>query len=259
MNTSSPVHARFRFHARLAGLLRRPAVAGEIDCPFVGNPAIKDTIEAAGVPHTEVDLIFVDGRSVNFTYRLQSGDRVDVYPPGARLSEGVSGQTLHYLSPALPVPVRFVLDVHLGKLARRLRLLGFDALYRNDYDDAQIVRLGGDETRIILTRDRGLLKHSVVRHGYLLRSQQSDAQVHEVLQRYGLYTRVTPLRRCPACNGPLLPVEKQEILHRLEPKTARYYDQFVRCDGCTRLYWRGSHYDRITAWIALLMQQGEKG
>jgi hypothetical protein len=248
--------ARFRFHGQLTALLRRPASAGELECPFVESPAIKDTIEAAGVPHTEVDLIFANGRSVDFSYRLQPHDRIDIYPPEANLPEGLAAVPPIRLSLQFSEPVRFVLDVHLGKLARRLRLLGFDCLYRNDYDDTQIITLGCDDTRIILTRDRGLLKHRVVWHGYLLRTQQPDEQVCEVLRRYSLFGQIMPLRRCPVCNGRLEAVAKQDIAHRLEPKTVRFYEQFVRCDGCDKLYWQGSHYPKITEWTRGVESKG---
>jgi uncharacterized protein with PIN domain len=153
------------------------------------------------------------------------------------------------LNPQPPEPASFVLDVHLGKLARRLRLLGFDACYRNDFDDATIIAVAARDGRIILTRDRGILKHRRVSHGYLVRSACVERQLHEVMRRYDLYGRIRLWVRCMVCNGLTVRVDKAEVLDRLKPRTRQYYDDFHRCTGCDRLYWQGSHYTRITDWF----------
>ncbi len=238
--------ARFCFHDRLAPLARRGAVC---DYVFTGRPAVKDSIEALGVPHTEVDLIIAAGRSVDFSCPLQPGVLVDVYPFGC-LPE--VAPRLHLSPPLLERPA-FILDVHLGKLARRLRMLGFDCRYRNDYLDPQIIALALAEGLIILTRDRGILKHARVRQGYLVGSSEPERQVCEVLERYRLHQQIRSLFRCPCCNDLLEPVPKQQILHRLLPKTARYYQNFQLCRGCDQLYWQGSHYAKIDRWVKGLM------
>lgn len=236
--------ANFKFWGRLQQLASS-ASEGAAVYRFSGHPGIKDSIEALGIPHTEVDLILVSGRSVSFGYRLQDRDWVEVYPFG----HPVSADSTLRLSPALPAEVAFILDVHLGKLARRLRLLGFNCRYRNDYRDSQIIQLALESGLIILTRDRGILKHACVTQGYLVGSAQVDAQVHEVLQRYSLYDRIEALRRCPKCNGLLRPVDKEKIRHRLQEKTAQYYHRFQLCPDCERIYWQGSHYAKLKGWL----------
>lgn len=242
--------AEFRFWGRLRPLLPQ-RVDGCCEYLFSGQPAIKDSIEALGIPHTEVDRIKVADESVGFCYRLQHGDRVAVYPfaylPASATDPG--------LSPPLPEKVAFILDVHLGKLARRLRMLGFDCRYRNDYSDPQIIAQSLREQLIILTRDRGILKHACVEQGYLVASQQVEEQVREVLDRYRLYCQIQAFRRCPTCNGVLAEVAKEKVLARLQPKTARYYYDFRCCRECGRIYWQGSHYTKIENWIRQLRQQ----
>lgn len=213
---------------------------------FRGKPSIKDAIEAIGVPHTEVDLILVNQKSVGFDYHLRHGDRVAVYPVFERLD----------ISPLVRLrdrPLResrFILDVHLGKLARLLRLLGFDSLYRNDYADAEIVRISHTEKRIVLTRDRGLLKNKRVTHGYWLRSTTPEIQVREVVQRFDLTSQIKPFQRCPTCNGFVQAIPKSEIADRVPPKSARYYHEFFVCQSCGKIYWKGSHYHNIRKKLA---------
>jgi uncharacterized protein with PIN domain len=230
--------AEFRFYQALNDFLPPTRRQTTLSLRFRGRPGIKDPIEALGVPHTEVELIVVAGRPVGFDYRLQPGDRVAVYPAFTRIDLG----PVPKLREPLAEP-RFVLDVNLGKLAKRLRLLGFDSLYRNDYHDAQVADIAAEERRIVLTRDRRLLHAKRIEHGYWVRAVEPARQVDEVLQRYRLHGAVRPFARCLLCNGELAPVAKQEVLDQLLPKTRLYYDEFRRCRDCARLYWAGSHVD----------------
>jgi uncharacterized protein with PIN domain len=240
----------FRFYEELGDFLPRDRRRCSFIHQFHGTPAVKDRIEALGVPHTEVDLILVNGESVNFAYQVQDGDRISVYPVFESLD----------ITPALrvrPRPLReprFVLDTHLGKLAGYLRLLGFDTLYRNDYDDATLARISSREQRILLTRDRGLLKRSVVTHGCHLWETAPERQLAEVLRRLDLYRAIAPFRRCMRCNGLLAPVPKEAVLDRLAPKTRLYYDEFRRCQACDRVYWKGSHYEHMQRFVARLLE-----
>ena len=243
--------ARFRFHAGLAELLVRRYRTDQPTYRFRDNPGIKDAIEAMGIPHTEVDVILANGRSVNFSYPLQDNDHIDVYP----VFSDVPVTRPLKLSHPLPEPVSFVLDVHLGKLARRLRLLGFDACYKNDFDDAEIMAVADRENRIILTRDVGILKHRKVIQGYLVRNDYLDCQLREVLKRYDLHGRIRLWLRCMVCNGLMEKVEKALVEPFLEPKTRRYYEDFHRCTSCGQLYWQGSHYQRINQWLNHFMQE----
>ena len=244
-----------RFYAELNDFLPpgRRQVAFAHD--FEGRPAVKDLIEALGVPHTEVDLILVDGASTDFAHPVRDGERISVYP----VFESIDITPLVRVRPAPLRETRFVLDAHLGKLAAYLRMVGFDTLYATDYDDATLARLSGDEGRILLTRDRGLLKRSAVTHGYYVRETDPERQLPEVLRRFDLFGALTPFRRCLRCNGLLAPVGKEEIAAQLPPKTRHYYDEFHSCEGCGRIYWPGSHYRRMERFIARLRQDEAAG
>ena len=238
--------AHFRFYAELNDFIPPSRRQIRFDHLFNGRPSVKDMIESLGVPHTEVELILVNGEAVDFTHIVQDDDQVSVYP----MFETFDATPVLRLRPAPMREPRFVLDQHLGKLATFLRLLGFDTLYRNDYGDADLARISGDEHRILLTRDRGLLKRSVVTHGYFVRQSEPRQQVIEVLNRFDLHRQVTPFRRCSRCNGLLRQVDKEQIIGRLPPHTQEYYDEFRICEQCGQIYWKGSHYQHLLDFIA---------
>jgi uncharacterized protein len=205
-------------------------------------------IESLGVPHTAVAAITVNCRPVDFSDLVQDGDRVDVYP--ASLPIGIATLPLR---PAIPREARFVLDTHLGQLTAYLRMVGFDTLYRNDYPDDELARISSQEQRILLTRDRGLLKRGIVVHGYYVRETDPQRQVVEILRRYNLAGAIAPLRRCIRCNGLLRAVQKAEVANRLAPKTREFFDQFSICAACDQVYWKGSHYERMRQFIESLL------
>jgi uncharacterized protein with PIN domain len=240
-----------RFFGSLNDFLPARQREQEISTQLLEHDAVKHPIETLGVPHPEVEAILVNGRPVDFACRLQDGDHVEVYPQ--ELAPGLAG-TLP-LRPPLALPPHFVADTHLGRLAAYLRMLGFDTLYRNDYDDHQLAAIAEEENRVLLTRDRGLLKHKRVVYGYCLRPVEPQEQVVAVLRRYQLAPYVQPWRRCTHCNGRLNPVAKQAVYDLLEPKTRLYYDDFQQCDTCSRVYWQGSHFDRMAAFVASILQQ----
>jgi len=243
--------ARFRFYAELNDFLPPDRRQVAFTHSFKGRVSVKDMIESLGAPHTEVDLILVNGDSVGFSYLVQDGDRLSIYP----VFEAVDITPLVRLRPKPLREPRFVLDTHLGRLASYLRMLGFDTLYRNDFPDPELARISSDEGRILLTRDRGLLKRAVVTHGYCVRETNPRAQIVEVLRRFDLFGAVTPFCRCMSCNGSLQPVSKQAIGNRLPPKTREYYDEFRVCGGCEQVYWKGSHYQRMREFIAWVLEQ----
>lgn len=152
-------------------------------------------------------------------------------------------------------PIKFILDVHLGKLARWLRMLGFDTLYRNDYADPEIVAIAVHEARTILTRDLGIMKRRAVIRGYHVQSTKPEEQLQEVLSRYDLLNQIKPFHRCIACNGLLQTVAKETVVAQLEPKTILYYDEFFQCEACYKIYWRGSHFARMETFISKLIAQ----
>jgi len=238
--------AEFRFYEELNDFLPPARRKRSFTRAFLGTPAVKDLIEACGVPHAEVDLVLVDGESVPFTHRLRGGERVSVYP----LFESLDITGLTRLRPRPLREPAFILDVHLGRLARRLRLLGFDSRYERDFADRRIVELAARERRIILTRDVGILKYREVTRGYWVRSTDPAEQVGEVVARFDLRRAARPFSRCLACNGRLQPVPKEAIRDRLPPAARRRHNDFRRCGSCDRIYWRGSHHDRLAAFVA---------
>lgn len=214
---------------------------------FKERPSIKDTIEALGVPHPEVYTIIVNDIAVDFSYILQDGDRVTVYPISSNIASNIQ------LQPPLPEIVRFVLDVHLGKLASHLRMLGFDTLYRNDYEDAELAEISAAENRIVLTRDKGVLMRSLVTYGYYVRKTNPEQQVLEVLQHFDLLNSVKPFERCMRCNGKIKFIDKVAIADRIPARIRQEIDDFHCCTNCQQIYWRGSHFQRMERAIAKLL------
>ena len=243
--------ANFRFYEELNDFLAVDRRKRTFEYRFNGSPAVKDSIEALGVPHTEVDLILANGRSVGFEYQLQDGDRIAVYP----VFEALDISPIVRLRDKPLRRSRFVLDVHLGKLARLLRMLGFDVRYRNDYTDREIITISIDDGRTILTRDRRLLFAKVVTRGYWLRSTEPEKQCHEVLERFDLYSQIKPFSRCLLCNGAIKAVDKSRIIDQLEPRTKWYFDTFFRCEQCGKVYWKGSHFDRMMQRLSRLRRE----
>ena len=237
--------AWFRFYEELNDFL--PAARKKIlfSYSFDGNPSVKDAIEALGVPHAEVDLILVNGHSVDFTHRLKNGDSVSVYP----VFESFDISPVTHLRDKPLRDTKFIADVHLGKLARNLRLTGFDVCYRPGMGDTEIIGISLSEKRIILTHDRELLKNKLVTHGYYVRSQVPDEQLKEVFIRFQLKSLMKLFSRCMECNSLLSDVPKEEIADHVLPKTIRYFEDFKRCPGCGRIYWNGSHYERMKRHI----------
>lgn len=242
---------RIRFYAELNDFLPRRRRQVEFEHGFDGSPSIKDMIESLGVPHTEVDLILINGESVDFNYLVRDSDLISVYP----VFEAFDITPVLRLRPQPLRVVRFVLDIHLGRLAAYLRMLGFDTLYRNDYADDELARTSHDEHRILLTRDVGLLKRSIVTHGYFVRETNPEKQLSEIVRHFDLYRMIQPFARCIKCNGTVEVVSKEHIVDQLTEETATYYDDFRRCQACGQVYWRGSHTDRMQSLIEQVMQQ----
>ncbi|KPK57621.1 MAG: twitching motility protein PilT [Gammaproteobacteria bacterium SG8_31] len=238
--------AEFRFYEELNDFLPPARRKKNFTYRFRGTPSVKDTIEAIGVPHTEIDLILVDGRSVEFDQTLRGGERVAVYPMFERLDIS----PVNRLRPAPLRETRFVVDVHLGTLARYLRLLGFDTVWRNDLADPEIIQCALAESRIILTRDLGILKDGRVTHGYWLRTTDAMGQVDEVMQAFDLGTQLAPYTRCMECNGILATLPRRQAATRVPLQVFLVYRDFKRCNDCGRVFWPGSHQRRLEAVIA---------
>ena len=240
-----------RFYAELIDFLPPRRRMRSADCHFYVSPSVKDLIESRGVPHTEVDLVLVNGRSVDFNYRVSGGDRISVYP----VFESIDITPLLKVRPEpLRIP-RFLLDTHLGRLAAYLRMLGFDALYETGAGDAELARLSSEQNLILLTHDRGLLKRGLVTHGCYIRETNPRRQVVEVLRRLDLVRRVKPFSRCLACNGVLEDVDGASIAGRLPARVRARYDEFRTCGNCRRIFWKGSHYRRMEELVKELLRE----
>jgi uncharacterized protein with PIN domain len=241
--------ALFRFYEELNDFLPLKNRKKQFLYNFNGNPSIKDAIEGVGVPHTEIDLILVNGTSVGFDRHLQDKDTVSVYP----VFEGFDITPVIKLR-AKPLRVsKFIADVHLGKLVRMIRLLGFDTLYRKNYADMEIVSISTADKRIILTRDQSLLKIKTVTHGYWIRSIEPMKQILEVIRKFDLWSQFKPFTRCLICNTLIQPVNKSKVINKLPPKTIKHYNDFYKCSGCGRVYWKGSHHLRMQKKIHMIL------
>jgi uncharacterized protein len=237
---------RLRFYEELNDFLEPALRKKEISYCLDRRTSVKDLIEAFGVPHTEVELVLVNGASVDFSHIVRDRDRISVYP----MFESLDIKPVLKLRPEVMRSPRFVVDANLGRLTRYLRLLGFDCLYRNDYTDAVVARIASEDHRIVLTRDRVLLRRKIITHGYFVRETIPRRQVVEVLERFDLRRLIAPFTRCIRCNGELEPADKSSIEYRLEPLTRKFYDEFRICGHCHQIYWRGSHHLRAQQLIA---------
>lgn len=233
--------AHFTFLPDLNLFLTAERRSGSFEMIFESGQSVKHLVEAAGVPHTEVGQITVHHQPVDFHYQVKNEDALQVFPATATSSPP-------------PSPVRFVLDSHLGRLSAYLRMLGFDVVYRNNFDDEELALISAMEDRILLTRDRRLLMRRAVRYGYCLRSLNSRQQALEVLHRYGLSGQIAPFQRCLRCNTPLVSISKEQVFERLQPLTRLYYEDFHICPSCGQIYWKGSHYERMQDMVEQMQQ-----
>lgn len=237
------VTAHFRFYEELNDFLAPDCRGREFSRPCARAATVKHMIEALGVPHTEVELVLVNGVSVDLARMLADGDRVAVYPKFERLDVT---PLLRIRERPLREP-RFVADAHLGGLAHLLRMMGFDTLYENAYGDEQIVELARDQGRIVLTRDRELLKRRAVTHGCYLHALHPELQLRELFERLDLARAARPFTRCLRCNALLRPVEKALVAASLPAGVRERYERFVRCEGCGGVFWEGTHWRRMHA------------
>jgi uncharacterized protein len=223
--------ARFSFNPVLSPFLDRAKRGNPFEYDCARAATLKNAIEALGVPHTEVGALRVNGEPATLQRIVREGDYVEV-------ETAKSGS-----DPDL----RFVADAHLGGLARFLRMLGFDTLHRNAFSDDQIRRLAEMDRRIVLTRDRELLKCREIARGAYVRALKSEAQLREVAARYELAPLARPFTLCLSCNLPLQPVERAVIAPRLPPAVYEQHERFVLCPGCDGVFWPGSHYARMVS------------
>jgi hypothetical protein len=235
-----------RFHGDLNDFLPISLRDASLRRPIAGRPGVKDVLEAAGVPHPEIALVLVNETLVGLDHRLDPGDRVDAFPAGWRAPG--SAPPVAAAHPA--GDARFVLDGHLGRLAAYLRMCGFDTAYWRDAADDELARVAAIDERILLTRDVGLLRRSIVRRGAFVRSERPPDQLVEVFRRFGLAGQVRPFARCLRCNGRLEPVKRERVEAEVPPRVYREQAAFSRCPDCGGIYWRGSHHARLSRLLA---------
>ncbi len=245
--------AEFRFYEELNDFLSPGRRKKSFRYGFADNATVKQAIEALGVPHTEVELILVNGAPVDFSHRIEDGDRVSVYP----VFESLDITPLVKLRPKPLRLIRFLTDAHLGALAKRLRLLGFDTRHAGDLTDAEVASLSVAEHRVLLTRDRELLKRKQISHGCFIRQTEPELQLAYVIQRLDLRRAARPFSRCIECNGVLEESTATAVAHRVPGEVARRFNRFWICVDCRRVYWRGSHYRTLSRRVVRALHQGE--
>lgn len=234
-----------RFYEELNDFLSEEKKKKRFAHQFIDRTSVKDLIESIGVPHTEVDLILVNGKSVNFKYLINDEDDISVYP----VFESFNISNVQHLRPKPLRKPKFIADVHLGRLARYLRMMGFDVSYENNFDDDEIVRISLKEKRAILTKDKGILKRNEVTRGYWIRSTKVEEQVKEILDRFSLQNEIKEFSRCIECNELLKSIKKEIIINQLPPKVAQSQNEFMHCPSCKKTYWKGTHYQRMLTFI----------
>ena len=250
------VTARFHFHHELNEFVARSQRGRTFECACPPTSSTKHMIEALGVPHTEVDLILRNGHPTGFDAQIQPGDLIEVYPPH-RAPPGMADGSLLLRAPMKAADLRFIADAHLGGLAQLLRLGGFDTRFDNNFADDAIERLAQEESRIVLTRDRELLKRRAVLRGCYVRALQPDEQWREVAERLDLAPHLRAFRLCLMCNAPLRPAAADEIDHRVPDGVRQRHTRFVTCDVCHRVFWEGSHWKRMRARIDALAEAAQ--
>ena len=245
------VAATFRFYEELNDFLAPDRRGHEFVCTCARAATTKHMIEALGVPHTEVELVLVNGESVGFDRLLGDGDRVAVYPKFETLD---IAPLLRVREQPLRV-MRFIADAHLGGLARLLRMSGFDTLHDNHFRDDEIERISSAESRIVLTRDRELLKRRGITHGCYVHAVRSAQQAREIFTRLDLARSARPFTLCLHCNAPLQPIDKAQVESVLPPSVRAHYEHFSFCNVCERVFWEGSHWRSMRSMLDELLTQ----
>ncbi len=245
-----------RFYEELNDFLPKDKKKVAFTLCWKGKRSVKDLIESLGVPHVEVDLILVNGISVGFDYIVQNDDYISVYPVFERFEIST---TTRLRPQSLRTPA-FICDVHLRKLVKYLRLFGFDVLYDETWDDKDLAQIAAQQKRILLTRDRQLLMRKIVDRGLIVRNTSPQKQIAEILDRLDLWDRVNPFSRCMMCNGKVAKLynnteEFEKEKPRIPPGVLSWCNKYYKCTQCGRIYWEGSHYEKLTKKIETIINQ----
>lgn len=238
----------FRFYEELNDFLPEEKRKVVFVHEFIDRTSVKDMIESLGVPHTEIDMILVNGNSVGFSYIVEDGDNISVYP----VFESLDVSNIQHLRDEPLREPKFIADVHLGALVKYMRMLGFDVLYKNNYSDEEIIQTSLRENRTILTKDRKLLKNNKITHGYWMRTEGTEQQVKEIIRRFDLKNNIREFLRCLECNNILEPIDKDKVVNRIPPKVKEWQNEFWYCPLCDKVYWKGTHFEKMSEFIKLL-------
>ena len=206
----------------------------------------KDVVESFGIPHTEIGVMRANGREISFSHIVENSETIEISP----LYAPIDVLTASLLRPQPLQNITFAVDDNVGKLASLLRMAGLDTYYVNTISDRELVKIAHHEGRILLSKDKDLLKRKMIVFGRLVRAITPKKQLAEIIQLYGLREQLQPFSRCLKCNDLLQPIEKQEIIDRLEPLTIKYYDSFHTCRSCGNIYWPGSHRERMLTMLS---------
>ena len=233
--------AIFHFYEELNDFLSPQRRKVDFQVGFKGRESVKDMIEALGVPHTEVDLILVNGESVDFRYIINEGDRISVYPVFESLD--ISGVTRLRKIPLRES--RFIADINIRDIVKYMRALGLDVVYDASLSPRDIIRISRGEKRTILTKSRKLLKFKDVTHGIFIRPGTTVEQIKGVIDFLSLREVMVPFSRCLQCNHALVKVTKESVSDRIPPKTREFCDEYSYCRACDKIYWKGTHFIKI--------------
>ncbi|HLF34039.1 MAG TPA: Mut7-C RNAse domain-containing protein [Cyclobacteriaceae bacterium] len=221
--------------------------------PVSNHQTVKDVLESEGIPHAEVNVIRVNGRCVSFSYKPGDGDRIEIFP---RNHSFKSPPTLTLL-PQLPARPLFLLDEHLGKLAKLMRMCGIDTQLFHGTTDRELADMASRMNRIVLTRDVELLKRKNLKRGYWVRDQDPEKQLIEVFRRFDLFDKIKPFFRCMLCNGLIKKAGRKTVTARLPSRTRAIFNEYYQCNSCGKIYWKGSHYQRMELKIGKLVRTGK--
>ena len=242
--------AIFRFYEELNDFLPEAKKKTDFGAEFKGKRSIKDMIESLGVPHTEIDLVLVNGKSVDFRYILQDQDRVSVYP----VFESFNIEGITHLREIPLRKTKFVADNNLGDIVKYLRVLGFDVYYDTSLSQREIIEISKKEKRIILTKSKGLLKFKEVTHGLYIYPGNAEEQVKRIVDFLDIKNSAKPFSRCLHCNSLLKIISKEKIAHRIPPKTKAHCDEYTYCKYCDKIFWKGTHFTNMKKVIDKILE-----
>ena len=243
----------FRFYEELNDFLPKNRRKADFETMYKGKRSIKDMIESLGVPHTEVDLILVDGKSVDFNYILQDKDRVSVYP----VFESLNITNVTHLRKTPLRRNKFIADINLGNIVKYMRVLGLDVYYDSLLSSHKIIELSNKEKRIILTKSKKLLMFKDVSRGIFIRPGTTTEQIRRIIDYLDIYSIIIPFSRCLRCNTLLNSVPKEQIIDRIPPKTKKFCSEFFQCQSCDKIYWKGTHYIEMEKFVRQILDRPE--